>query len=103
MNVPDETYNPDKTTGVADGDTLPVWSYNVETGEWLYETSDTVKMTNKGTYEVVTDMWHLSYWNWDWWWWWICTEALPLFLKAKLITALVIGGQQPLETLTTTF
>lgn len=76
MEIPEETYNPDKQTGVAAGDTLPVWSYEVETGEWTYETSDTVQLSSKGTYEVTSEMWHLSYWNWDWWWWWICQEGL---------------------------
>jgi len=76
MEIPEETYNPDKNTLVAEGDTLPVWSYEVETGEWVYESTDTVLMNNKGSYEVTSQMWHLSYWNWDWWWWWICTEGL---------------------------
>jgi hypothetical protein len=32
MEIPEETYNSDKQAGVAAGDTLPVWSYEVETG-----------------------------------------------------------------------
>lgn len=75
MKLPELTYNPYTDGGVAAGDTLPVWSYDIESGEWDYETTDTVFM-DEGEYYINTEMWHLSWWNWDWWWEWICPEGL---------------------------
>ena len=59
--VPEETFNSDTQTGIADGDTVPLWSYNEGTGEWAYETVDTIVLTNKGTYEVTSELWHLTW------------------------------------------
>ncbi len=75
MKIPEMTYNPYTDGGVAEGDTLPIWSYNIENGEWDYETTDTIEMQG-GEYSITTEMWHLSWWNWDWWWEWICPEGL---------------------------
>ena len=82
--VPEETYNSDSQTGIADGDTIPLWSYNEGTGEWAYETVDTIVLTNKGTYEVTSELWHLTWWNWDWWWWeWWCYEGLHIYFESE--------------------
>lgn len=78
MLVPEETYNSNTESAIVDGDTIPVWSYNQDNGAWAYETTDTIFQTNKGGFEVSTEMWHLSWWNWDWWWEWVCEDGLQI-------------------------
>ncbi len=77
MKIPEQTYNPDNKGGIKDGDTVPVWSYNVDNGRWNYEATDTVN-TEGGEYIVSTEMWHLSWWNWDWLWPVICDEGMVI-------------------------
>ncbi len=78
MFVPEETYNSNTLSGVADGDILPLWSYEESTGKWNFETNDTIYATGKETYEVISETWHFSYWNWDWFWGDFCFEGLEI-------------------------
>ncbi len=57
-----ETGNP-----VQAGDSIPVWSLNEETGEWVYEGKANVFADN-GKLSAKFEMSHLSGWNLDWGW-----------------------------------
>ena len=78
MFVPEETYNSSTLGGVADGDILPLWSYNLNEGTWNFESNDTINATDKGLFEVISNTWHFSYWNWDWFWGEYCPEGLEI-------------------------
>lgn len=65
VKVSADTVNPDTNALVKAGDTLPVWSYDNETGVWKFEANGTV--TAEGTDLFVTYMTnHLSFYNLDW-------------------------------------
>lgn len=65
MNIASGVTNPDTGVAVKAGDTIPVWSYENDTGEWTYEGKSTVQSDSNGMYvEYQTS--HLSYWNLDW-------------------------------------
>jgi hypothetical protein len=51
---------------IMEGDSIPVWSYEPETGEWKYETTSVISKNTSGNFEVNTSLPHLSYWNLDW-------------------------------------
>ncbi len=57
-----ETGNP-----IQAGDSIPVWSLNEETGEWIYEGQATV-FSDNGKLNAKFEMSHLSGWNLDWGW-----------------------------------
>lgn len=78
MVVPEETYNSNTLTGIADGDVIPVWSYEETAGSWDFESNNTIVSTDKGTFEVVSESWHFSWWNWDWFWGDFCPEGLEI-------------------------
>ncbi|MCF8236201.1 MAG: hypothetical protein K9G67_14610 [Bacteroidales bacterium] len=82
MQVPEQTFNPNSEGGVSAGDTIPVWSYNENTGEWNYEATDVINTGSRESYQVTTEMWHLSWWNWDWPWWWVCYEGLIIHFES---------------------
>lgn len=66
IEVSPNTYNPETTSEVMDGDVIPIWSYEVETGIWQREMD--VNITTNGLGELVStaQLEHLSFWNWDW-------------------------------------
>jgi hypothetical protein len=84
--VPQSTINPNTNAALADGDLLPIWSYDESTGEWTQEDADadpatgqdgTAATTGKTdgrvtcavgatTCTVTMKATHLSYWNLDW-------------------------------------
>jgi len=72
MRVPDGIYNPETGTAVAEGDDVPIFTYDEDTGEWRVEHNDdgtvkrgTVMRDDDGLYvPFSTD--HLSWFNLDW-------------------------------------
>ncbi|MBF6059011.1 MULTISPECIES: hypothetical protein [Thiomicrorhabdus] len=68
MQIKEGTINPDTGVAIAIGDTVPVWSYDEDTGKWSYEQDGTVADLDgaDGFYDVVVQASHLSYWNLDW-------------------------------------
>ncbi|MEW6775332.1 MAG: tandem-95 repeat protein, partial [Bdellovibrionota bacterium] len=66
-SVPGETVNPETGEPLGDGDTIPIWSYDEETGEWTYEATATVSGPDEnGNFLAAFEAAHLSYWNLDW-------------------------------------
>ncbi|MEW6778101.1 MAG: Ig-like domain-containing protein, partial [Bdellovibrionota bacterium] len=61
------TVNPETAAPVEAGDTIPVWSYETETGKWFFEERGTVAGPNAaGNFQVAFEATHFSYWNLDW-------------------------------------
>ena len=54
--------NPSTGAAFAVGDIIPIWSYQVETGKWIYEKQGTVS-NNGGKLEVAFNTTHLTYYN----------------------------------------
>lgn len=66
MDVKQGTTDP-KNTPVDAGTTIPVWSYDEDTGKWAFEDTSTAMTGVKGGFgEVSLDTNHLTYWNLDW-------------------------------------
>ena len=68
MQIKEGTTNPDKNKAIAIGDIVPVWSYNEDTGKWVYEEDETITdlNTTDDFYNVVVKAAHLSYWSLGW-------------------------------------
>lgn len=64
MGVDPQTNNLDGNA-VQIGDTIPIWSYEVETGQWQYEKTGTVVDDGAGGMEMVFQTDHLSWYNID--------------------------------------
>ncbi|MEW6777548.1 MAG: hypothetical protein AB1405_14720, partial [Bdellovibrionota bacterium] len=61
------TVNPETGELLQAGDTIPVWSYDTETGQWSFEERGTVSGPDgDGNFEVAFEATHFSYWNLDW-------------------------------------
>lgn len=69
FTISEDTINPDTGEGVklADG-TLPVWSFDVDSGQWRFEGTGNISdpTPNDGLLQVTYQANHLSYWNLDW-------------------------------------
>lgn len=63
MDIEQDAVNLDDNP-VQVGEEIPVWSYEVETGEWAYEKMGTVKDNGDGL-ELTFEAEHLSWWNID--------------------------------------
>ena len=68
MRVPQSTINPTTGDKVKVGDSLPIWSYDPDTGAWQKEGDDGIVQDDgdEKTYYVEASIDHLSYWNLDW-------------------------------------
>ncbi len=75
MLVNANTYNPETQSTIANGDLLPLYSYEPDSGTWSYEGVDTI--ISNGTsrtfaktngFSVSAEITHLSYFNFDWFW-----------------------------------
>jgi len=66
MTIPDSTINPQTGTDVAEGDVIPIWSYDVTKGIWSYSDKDGTVVLQNGKLVVEYEAEHLSYWNLDW-------------------------------------
>lgn len=58
--------NPDTGKPIKEGDTIPTWSYDSNTGQWKEEGIATVKKDSDGKLVATFQATHLSYWNLDW-------------------------------------
>jgi hypothetical protein len=83
MQIKEGTTNPQTSAAIAIGDTVPVWSYNQDTGKWAYEQDGTVAdlNTTDGFYDVTVAATHLSYWNLDWHYSASCSNKITINLK----------------------
>ncbi|SFU58117.1 hypothetical protein SAMN05216480_10890 [Pustulibacterium marinum] len=73
MSLSSEVYNTDTEANLAAGDVVPIWSYEVETGQWVYEQDATV-VDSEGELSLSFDITHLSWYNIDFYgyrcsWW----------------------------------
>lgn len=78
ISIPQNTVNPETGLPVAQGDIIPIWSYDTVTGEWsvMKMLNDTLITGTLGalkvsdnTYPVTFTTDHLSYFNLDWFAW----------------------------------
>lgn len=53
---------------IAVGDTIPLWSYNENTGIWKKEGTATAYLDGSNKLAAKANISHLSYWNLDWSW-----------------------------------
>lgn len=67
--------NPLTDQPVQEGDTIPIWSMNEQTGQWKYEATATAALVN-GKMAIQFQASHLSCWNIDWWFYSPCRQAL---------------------------
>lgn len=65
MVVDSEVINYETNEKVKEGDVIPIWSYDVETGKWAFEENMTVKPGPHGL-EITKEVHHLSWYNLDW-------------------------------------
>lgn len=67
MMLAADTFNPEENRAILEGDVIPYWSYDTNTGKWTLEGNVEVGAEDNGFFPVsfVTD--HLSYFNLDWW------------------------------------
>ncbi|HOV14281.1 MAG TPA: hypothetical protein PK771_08365, partial [Spirochaetota bacterium] len=70
LDIPEGLLNPETNAPVKQGDVIPLWSYNKDTGKWTKEESVTrssngVEKEN-GKLSLSFEAPHLSYWNVDW-------------------------------------
>ncbi|NOU48193.1 MAG: hypothetical protein HOO86_14185 [Bacteroidales bacterium] len=63
--VSPDTKNPETNTFIADGDEIPLWSFDEFTGLWTEESMLTIENVG-GTFQVQAEINHLSYYNFDW-------------------------------------
>lgn len=66
IEISANTYNPETSAPVQEGDVIPIWSYEVEDGLWKRENDVTIVMNTNGQLAAKAEFEHLSYWNWDW-------------------------------------
>lgn len=83
LSIPKDTINPLTNQPIKAGDTVPLWSYNEETGEWKEEGTGVYQKTGgsaylpgkgfvlgkadqNGNFPITFHASHLSYWNMDW-------------------------------------
>jgi len=66
LEIPANTSNYDGTP-IQVGMSIPIWSYNPNTGQWHNEGDQTISFNAVSQkFEVTFPMTHLSYWNTDW-------------------------------------
>lgn len=70
FEVPADTINPDTGKKIEKDETIPVWSYDENTGRWKTEGEGTVGDYNAttNTFTLTKNITHLSYYNLDYWW-----------------------------------
>ncbi|WP_118952595.1 hypothetical protein [Taibaiella helva] len=62
IGVRNDQINPRTGAAFAAGDVIPVWSYQIETGKWVFEKNGTIT-NNAGKLEVDFTTTHLTYYN----------------------------------------
>lgn len=64
IEIPANTYNPETETSVKAGDIIPIWSYNMDEGNWIFEFNDTAKVVDEKLI-IESQLSHLTIYNWD--------------------------------------
>ncbi len=65
IEIPQGTYNPLTNTNAAAGDSIPLLSYNENSGKWVFEKNAVIEMLG-GKLVINSTIKHFSYYNWDW-------------------------------------
>ena len=69
MQIPGRTINPNTRKPIANGDQVPIWSYDINTGAWTFEQRGTAVGPNaNGNFTVSLQSNHLTPFNIDWPW-----------------------------------
>ncbi|PJZ71278.1 hypothetical protein CH373_01890 [Leptospira perolatii] len=66
MQMPSGSINPLNGNALIVGDTIPVWSYNENSGEWKFESQGQIVSESGGYLNISYASNHLSYYNLDW-------------------------------------
>lgn len=66
VEVSDNTYNKNTAAQIEDQDTVPLWSYDLETGQWDLEGWTLIEEVG-GIFQTTAEISHLSFYNLDWW------------------------------------
>lgn len=77
MKLNQNTFNPETSSVVTDGDQMSVFSYHPLDGEWKYEQQTSATDENGNLY-VMASLEHLSYWNFGWFSENSCDEGIEL-------------------------
>lgn len=80
-----QTYNPETDNLVNNGDQVPLWSYNENTGEWSEEGMASIVQSG-GELTSTVELTHLSYYNFDWFYGDYCYEGVPFMFNATNTT-----------------
>jgi len=65
IEIPQGTFNPTTNSNVVSGDSIPLLSFNENTGKWVFERNEAVVSEN-GKLVINSVIKHFSYYNWDW-------------------------------------
>lgn len=91
IEIPENTFNNDGTI-ISDGMTLPIWSYDTETGLWSVESEQTINYNSTtGKYEVSFEMEHLSYWNLDWHYPGGCSVGATITISSNITSNYIVS------------
>ena len=76
IEIPPDTYNPETKTSVQPGDEIPLLSYDIEKGEWTYDSLFPISYSGEGgNFITKGELQHLSPKNWDWFVPNVCSEG----------------------------
>lgn len=87
VEIANNTYNKNTGTQIADGDQVPVWSYDLESGIWNFE-KDAAIVNVGGTLQATTGISHLTFFNLDWW---DLYNVPPPLIGAYIVFRLMFG------------
>ncbi len=83
MKIASQTYNPETASSVAVGDELPLYSYEPDSGLWVYEQKLEIETATSG-FQVNTQLTHLSYWNFGWFYDQYCQSGIQIKFTGEL-------------------
>jgi len=66
VEMSNNTYNKNTDALIKDQDTVPIWSYDLESGKWELEEWTLIEESG-GMFRTTADISHLSFFNLDWW------------------------------------
>ncbi len=67
IEMSNNTYNKNTDAQIEDQDTVPLWSYDLESGYWNLDEWTLIE-DNGGMLQATSGLSHLSRFNFDWWW-----------------------------------
>jgi len=80
IEMSSNTYNKNTGAHVEDQDTVPLWSYDLESGNWKLDEWTLVE-DNGGVLQATSGLSHLSFFNLDWWWPYSGPSIIGAFLR----------------------